>query len=107
MISGNCPEGDTGSSLHLLFRDIEAAVAAGRLLKTSCGHFFSPTAVSANICWKWFSLLEDKSSAYNAADYLQTISILTRTLKMDIDFCLTLEETEQLGKNFRKLLGED
>ncbi|HUP58417.1 MAG TPA: aminotransferase class I/II-fold pyridoxal phosphate-dependent enzyme [Bdellovibrionota bacterium] len=100
VVLGNCAPGDCASSLHLLFEDPESAAAFGRKIRAK-GVLFAPaTARPAHACWKWTNLLgenatypggrnpysmTDRKYSYHTAQYLDSIGILMRTLKMDID----------------------
>lgn len=122
VILGNCAQGDCSSSLHLLFSDPEAAAFYGKNLRKK-GLLFAPvTSRIAHACWKWTHLLRedvhyqggrnpyretDRKYSYSTAQYLQSVSILTRTLKMDLDLSMSLkslEQTRELARQVAKVL---
>jgi 8-amino-3,8-dideoxy-alpha-D-manno-octulosonate transaminase len=119
LVLGNCAKGDCASSLHLSFADPLAAAGYGRKLRAK-GILFAPvTARPAHACWKWTGLLgaqaiypggknpyeqTDRKYSYHSAQYLESIGILMRTLKMDIDLSKDLLATEALADRVLKAL---
>lgn len=119
-VKGYSVEGECASSLHLQFDSPDKAMVLGKQLREQ-GHMFLPvTNRPAHASWKWSHLLGDKSHiqdgqnpykqnsksySYPAADCLQSVDILTRTLKIDIDIHLSLEETKVKAEQIFKILN--
>ncbi|MEQ1721789.1 MAG: aminotransferase class I/II-fold pyridoxal phosphate-dependent enzyme [Pseudobdellovibrio sp.] len=113
-------DGECASSLHLQFSDLEKTMMLGKQLREQ-GHMFLPvTNRPAHASWKWSHLLgenshlqqgsnpyknTDKVYSYAAADYVQSVDILMRTLKMDIDIHLSLEGTKLKAQQILKILA--
>jgi dTDP-4-amino-4,6-dideoxygalactose transaminase len=113
-------EGECASSLHLQFSDVEKAMAQGKLLREQ-GHMFLPVSSRpAHASWKWSHLLGEKSHLqqgsnpykntdkiynYATADYVQSVDILMRTLKMDIDIHLSIEDTKLKAQKILNILS--
>jgi dTDP-4-amino-4,6-dideoxygalactose transaminase len=118
-VSGHCPSGDCASSIHLQFSDPTEGMVLGKTLRDQ-GLLFAPvTTRPAHASWKWNHLLGERSHIqparnpyhltdqtyeYLTADVLDSVSILTRTLKMDVNLALSLEETAQLALKARAVL---
>lgn len=116
-IGGNCADGDCGSSLHLLFEGPELAIAAQRALVKIGLLFAPPSARPAHVSWKWSPYLGARATGdartnpyrieardYPTSEVIQTVSILTRTLKYDIEYGLPLTETRALAERVRAVL---
>jgi dTDP-4-amino-4,6-dideoxygalactose transaminase len=119
VLQGACAQGDCGSSLHLLFEDPLAAAQVGKSLRDKRILFAPVTTRPAHVSWKWSHLLGEHSSwhalrnpykhtdrkySYPTADFLPSISLLTRTLRMEIDLALSLEETRDLAAETIEIL---
>lgn len=116
---GACPNGDSGSSLHLFLPDPATALKVSRAL-WEIGIAFAPViSRPAHVCWKWASFLGDRSSwnprnnAYRLTDrvytyptskYLSSVAILTCMLRLEIDPNLSLDETERLSDRILSVL---
>ena len=94
--------GECNSSLHLQFFDLEVAVNTSKKLR-EIGLAIAPvTTRPAHASWKWSHLL---GGSYPASDYLQSVEILTRTYKSDINIHLSMSETEGLAAKIKKVLA--
>lgn len=118
VVDGFSPD-ECSSSLHLQFSDPAKLSFAGKKLRDS-GFLFAPvTTRPAHAGWKWSHLLgershiqfaanpyelTDKKYSYETSGYLQSVDILMRTMKMDIDITLSLEETLKAGQKIRDIL---
>jgi dTDP-4-amino-4,6-dideoxygalactose transaminase len=92
ILRGHCKAGDCASSLHLQFADPGTAVIAGQRLRQMQLPFIPVTARPAHASWKWKHLFREE---LRSSDVLESMSILSRTLKMDVPISATLEETER------------
>ena len=120
VIVGACADGDSGSSLHLLFPDPEVAMRLSKGLRQQ-GMLFAPvTTRPAHACWKWTPLLGDRAHWHSAAnpfkltarpyqypttEYLESVGILMRTAKMEIDLNCSLDETVRLAELLSQTLS--
>ena len=118
-VKGHSQTGDCASSLHLQFDDPEKGAAIGRKLREA-GYLFAPvTTRPAHASWKWSHLLGTKSHIqddvnpflraektyqYPIAQYLDSVEILSKTIKMDIDIHQTPEQAKSMGENIRQVL---
>jgi 8-amino-3,8-dideoxy-alpha-D-manno-octulosonate transaminase len=102
VIVGNDEKGDCASSLHLLFPSTEVVAFAVRKLLAEGLPFIPATSRPAHASWKWASLLGPQN--YSAAEFLPSIDILTRTLKMEIDLHQDLAATEAAARQISKVL---
>ncbi len=93
---------ECNSSLHLQFVDLEVAVGAVKKLREIGLPIAPVTARPAHVSWKWSHLL---GGNYPVADYLQSVEILTRTYKSDINIHLTMSETEELAAKIKNVLN--
>ncbi len=103
VLEGHCAEGDCGTSLHLQFANPETSLKAAQSLQKAGFRFFPTTARPAHASWKWSHLLGAQGN-YSAALFLDSISILTRTLKMDIDIEQSLDETQVHARAIHKII---
>jgi len=119
ILTGHCADGDCGSSLHLQFADQVQALTVARVLREK-GLLFAPvTTRPAHVSWKWSHLLGERSHLqparnpylladspylYNAADYLESVGLLMRTMRMEIDLKLSVDETRALAQTARGVL---
>lgn len=116
---GHCAEGDCASSLHLQFSDPIQAMAVGKTLREAGALFAPVTTRPAHAGWKWMHLFADHAhiqmernpflqseTKYNyvTSDYLQSIEVLTKTVKMDLNIDMTLEETRKHAQLIREKL---
>jgi len=102
VVQGHCAEGGCGSSLHLVFQDPASALSFGREFRAAEIPFLPVIMRPAHVCWKWAPVFNAK-----ATDYLSSLDLLSRTLKLDIDLSLTTEQTERLGRRIAKLLHHE
>ncbi|MBY0554091.1 aminotransferase class I/II-fold pyridoxal phosphate-dependent enzyme [bacterium] len=120
-VKGYSEQGECASSLHLQFDSPDKTMLLGKQLREQGLMFLPVTNRPAHASWKWTHLLGDKahlqegsnpfknnshSYIYMAADYVQSVDILTRTLKMDIDIHLSLEETKVKAEQIFKILNQ-
>lgn len=111
--------GECASSLHLQFADPEKGALYGKALRAAGFMFVPVTNRPAHASWKWSHLLgdkaylqpglnpylkSDKKYSYPVSDYLQSVDILARTLKMEIDINLSVEDTKKSGQKMRSIL---
>ena len=94
--------GECNSSLHLQFVDLEVAAGTVRKLREIGLPIAPVTARPAHASWKWSHLL---GGNYPVSDYLQSVEILTRTYKSDINIHLSMSETEELAAKIKKVLA--
>lgn len=105
IISGHCPEGDCGTSLHLKFSDPAAAAQAAKQL-SSTGIVATPlTLRPAHVAWKWIDLIQPEATSAVKADLLPSMDIILSTLKYDINPGLSLDDTDRLAEKFVQALG--
>lgn len=118
VVLGNCAEGDCASSLHLSFEEPQAAIAFGRKIREK-GLLFAPLTIRpAHVVWKWADLLNenafpgtrnpyretDRKYSYQTAQYFDSLEILMRTVKMNIDLDWSLGETREKADRLLKVL---
>lgn len=100
---------ECATSLHLQFIDLEKTNLFSKKLREN-GLLFAPvTTRPAHASWKWSQLLGErahiqkeynpylnskKSYDYNLSNYLKSVEILTRTVKMDLSLDWSMEETK-------------
>lgn len=119
VLLGHCSEGDCASSLHLQFSDPIQAMTVGKTLREAGALFAPVTTRPAHAGWKWMHLFADHAHiqpsrnpflnssedySYVTSDYLQSIDILTKTVKMDLNIDLSLEETTKHALLIREKL---
>lgn len=115
VIGGNCESGDCGTSVHLKMNDpIQMVEAVKKLLKEKiiC---LPITGRPAHVCWQWMEQLNKRrffhpefnpykwnqaDINYSKADFLQSIEILSSTLKI----YLNLEESDDVFEKKADLL---
>jgi dTDP-4-amino-4,6-dideoxygalactose transaminase len=120
LVLGNCPEGDCASSLHLSFPDPELALRYGKELRKARIFLLPVSARPAHVCWKWTGLLgaeatyppgrnpfhgTDRKYSYHTSQYLESIGILMRTLRMDIDLDQNLSSVARTADRIAKILS--
>lgn len=105
VVLGHAAEGDCSTSLHLQFQGSDQAAKATKKFQEAGFQFLPVTARPAHASWKWSHLL-GKGKQYSTAFYLDSVSILTRTLKMDIPIHHTLQETEVLASQIQNIIAE-
>lgn len=93
--------GECASSLHLQFIDPEKGARFGKALREAGFMFIPVTSRPAHASWKWSHLLD---KTYPVSDYLQSVDILMRTLKMEIDIHLSIEDTQNSALKLRRIL---
>lgn len=102
---GGYSQGECHSSLHLQFPDLERATVVSLKLRKGGFKFAPVTGRPAHASWKWTHLLGPRS--YPAAECVQSVDILTRTYKAEINIHLSLEETAIAAENLKRtLLGD-
>lgn len=118
----HCVDGDCGSSLHInCGNPLDCQDIAKKL--TVAGFRAIPIQIRpAHAVWQWMHLLEEqrfyhpemnpfkrtkKTYSYSKSQYLSTISILMSTLKIAVDYNLTIEETGQWTEKLIKLIKND
>ncbi|MCB0370815.1 MAG: aminotransferase class I/II-fold pyridoxal phosphate-dependent enzyme, partial [Bdellovibrionales bacterium] len=114
------PEGECGSSIHLQFHKVEDAIEKSRILRENKHYFGLITSRPAHSCWSWSMLLNDKAFLdpnispyfknekkyqYSKIDWMTSIDIVSRTVKMDIDFDLNIEDTEKKALEIKRLIS--
>jgi dTDP-4-amino-4,6-dideoxygalactose transaminase len=105
IISGSDRQGDCASSLHLRFDNPHLAAKASTLLMQSRINAVFPALRPAHVAWKWLDLIDPNNAKEVTAGLLPSINIIMSTLKYDIDFSLTLEETKRLGNKMHDAIG--
>lgn len=121
LVLGNCAEGDCASSVHLSFADPGEAAHFGRAIRAK-GILFAPvTARPAHACWKWTNLLganaaypggrnpyelTDRKYTYHTSQYLMSVGILMRTLKMDIDLSQNKDAVAKAADRLQRILND-
>lgn len=112
--------GECASSLHLQLADPEKTNLIGKKLREA-GYLFAPvTTRPAHASWKWSHLLgershlqpdtnpflkTDKKYSYHPSEYLQSVEVLMRTMKMDVDMNLSVEESKIAGQKIREIVN--
>lgn len=114
-------DGECCSSIHLFFPDQEKANYFGKKLRDNGFLFIPVTTRPAHASWKWNHLLGERSHiqeavnpynrteknySYHISNYLQSVDILMKTLKMDIDIHLSYEDTEAAAQKIKKVIVE-
>lgn len=99
VIRGHCEEGDCGSSVHLNFSDPQAALLAGREMRSATIPCFPIVLRPAHVCWKW-----DLPGVERAADFLDSVGLLSSTLRLEVDPAMSLEDTKLLGEKMMRIL---
>ena len=102
LVSGYCKDGDCASSFHLQFDDPAKFANLVPALREKRLYFAPVTARPAHASWKWGHLL---NTGYDNSLYLASIDVLMRTVKMEIDIELSLEETRTQAQNLLKVLN--
>ena len=119
VVEGYSLAGECNSSIHLLVENEEIAMNMGKTVRSN-GILFAPvTSRPAHAVWQWGSLLGARAHiqsernpythataqySYSTSQFLQSVEILMRTLKMDINIHLSLEETAAEAKKLRNIL---
>lgn len=90
--------GDCGTSIHIICSDpLDCMAKAKQLL--ALGFKASPTYLRpAHACWQWFDLLNQNTPAeynYEKSQFLQSVQILTSSLKISIDLDATSAQINQ------------
>lgn len=119
VVQGYCPAGDCGSSIHVQGSDAGHAIALGKLLRDAGLMFVPVTTRPAHASWKWAGLLgksahiqdernpfleADGRYKYPTAESIDSVEILTKTLKMEIDIRLSSEETKIKAEKFHNII---
>lgn len=118
VVQGYSP-GECASSLHLQLTDPEKINIIGKKLR-EVGYLFAPvTTRPAHASWKWNHLLGERSHlqqeanpflktdrkySYHPSEYLQSVEILMRTMKMEIDMRLSVEDSKMAGQKIREVI---
>ncbi|MEK6627154.1 MAG: aminotransferase class I/II-fold pyridoxal phosphate-dependent enzyme [Bdellovibrionota bacterium] len=117
---GFCADGDCGTAIHFQFSSIEQTLNVTKALRAQGLAFAPVTARPAHASWKWSHLfgeqggiqpsrnpflLSDQKYEYSNSEVLASIDILSRTIKMDIDLHLSMEETLELTKKIQAAFG--
>ncbi|MCO4792566.1 MAG: DegT/DnrJ/EryC1/StrS family aminotransferase [Bacteriovoracaceae bacterium] len=110
IIQGNCIEGDCSTSLHIKYEDpIQMVTKVKKLLgeKVVC---LPITGRPAHVCWQWMEQINkrrffhpdldpfkwaESDMSYQKSDFLQSVEILSSTLKIYLDLEGTDEEFEK------------
>jgi len=120
MISGNCTEGDCGSSIHLLLEDPHHALKVGQALRKA-GHLFTPlTTRPAHAAWKWLPMLTQENASFTAernpfcktedahrytrTELLASVDVLTRVLRLETDIHLSPKATQERAQSIQNIL---
>ncbi|MBT3584626.1 MAG: aminotransferase class I/II-fold pyridoxal phosphate-dependent enzyme [Halobacteriovoraceae bacterium] len=111
--------GECCLSLHLLFSAPDQAMEKSKALRENKILAYPVTARPAHACWQWMHLFEGKASHHPALDpfnltekkyryhkamYLDSIQILSSTLKYDLDLETSVEEYQLIGKKIGEIL---
>ncbi len=112
IINGYDRAGDCGTSVHLLCNNPIAANDLGKKLRENGIPAIPPSMRPAHIVWKWSHMLGKRSHvntannpyllskfdydhSYEKFNYLETLDIVSRVLKFEIDFAWTLEDANK------------
>ena len=119
VVTGYSVEGDCSSSLHLQFDDPSFGAQVSKILREKTLLFAPITIRPAHAAWKWSHLLGEKSHVqpglnpyhktekiytYPTYQYLDSVEILTKTVKMDIDINKSLDQTEEEARVIRSVI---
>jgi dTDP-4-amino-4,6-dideoxygalactose transaminase len=119
VVTGYSAEGDCSSSLHLQFDDPSFGAQVSKTLREKALLFAPITIRPAHAAWKWSHLLGEKSHvqpglnpyhrteksySYPTYQYLDSVEILTKTVKMDIDINKSLSQTEEEARVIRSVI---
>ncbi|MEK6577801.1 MAG: aminotransferase class I/II-fold pyridoxal phosphate-dependent enzyme [Bdellovibrionota bacterium] len=105
---GACEAGDCGTSLHLMFNLHERAMQAVQALAQKQLAFYPVAARPAHVFWKWApSLRNGMTDSHSNSSYLQSIDLLSRVLKLDLNPRLDLEEVKNQAKVVRTILSQN
>lgn len=115
VVVGYSESGDCGSSLHLQFSSAEEAIEKAKVLREK-GLLFAPvTARPAHAAWKWIDLLNRHYLSnentkflanYHTSQYLPTIEILMKIIKLDISLDWTSADVKKKAKLVKEICGE-
>jgi dTDP-4-amino-4,6-dideoxygalactose transaminase len=110
---------ECSTSIHLQFTDLEKTNFYAKKLRDS-GLLFAPvTTRPAHAIWKWSQLLGERSHIqkehnpylntekkydYSLSNYLKSVEILTRTVKMDLALDWSIEETKLMAAKAAEVL---
>ncbi|MEQ1723750.1 MAG: aminotransferase class I/II-fold pyridoxal phosphate-dependent enzyme [Pseudobdellovibrio sp.] len=113
---------ECSTSIHLQFVDLEKTNLYAKKLRES-GLLFAPvTTRPAHASWKWSQLLGEKAHIqkeynpylntqkkydYNLSNYLKSVEILTRTVKMDLNLDWSMEETKLMAAKAAEVLTNE
>lgn len=113
---------ECSTSIHLQFADVEKTSLYSKKLRDH-GLLFAPvTTRPAHASWKWSQLLgerahiqkelnpylnSDKVYDYNLSYFLKSVEILTRTVKMDLAFDMSLEQTKLMAAKAAEVLANE
>lgn len=113
---------ECSTSIHLQFADLEKTSLFAKKLRES-GLLFAPvTTRPAHASWKWSQLLGKRSHIqkeynpylntqknydYNLSNYLKSVEILTRTVKMDLSLEWSLEDTQLMAAKAVEVLTNE
>lgn len=97
IVLGHCAEGDCATSVHLQFQDPLKGAMISRSLREK-GILLAPvTTRPAHACWKWIHLLDSSKRKYHAGEYLVSLDVLSRTLKVDLDPSMEVSRVKELA----------
>jgi len=124
-LSVKCVEGysgeECGSSMHLQWSLAATALHDGVKLRENGLPFIPVTLRPAHVSWKWMDLLgerahiqdsanpflrSEKKYSYHPAGQMKSMDILLRTLRMEINPHLSIEETSKEAAKLRSLLSQ-
>ena len=120
LVLGYSPIGECSSSIHLQFSEPSITMSLGKILREHGFSFLPVTARPAHVSWKYTHLfgaqghaqpsrnpflLSESAYTYETGNYLSSVDILMRTVKMEIDSELSLEETANQAQTLARLMA--
>jgi 8-amino-3,8-dideoxy-alpha-D-manno-octulosonate transaminase len=102
----NDPNGDCGTSINFLFSDpIEVKERFLEFNKNKISAI-PTTSRPAHFCLQWLNLLKKERPHFNfeKSQYLSSIDLVSRCLRLNINFELTLDETYDSAKMLKQIL---
>lgn len=122
LVEGYCRAGDCGSSIHLQCLDAGHAAVVGKRLRDAELMFVPVTTRPAHASWKWAELFGERAHIqkernpfleagceykYPTAESIDSVDILMKTLKMEINIHQSPEDTVKQAKILRSTMGAD
>ena len=120
IIEAKDPEGECGGSFHLICENPKLAATYSKDLMEKGIPMIPIPMRKAHCVWKWEHMLKEekwfnpklssyqyteKKNLYHKFNFLPSIEILSKTLRLEIDITKDLEETKSLAQTIKEVLS--